>query len=200
VRPRNHPNGQSPGPGTQKPAYLRRLRDSASHAVLGGRYRDALGYCRQLEEVEPDDPAWARRTAYCCHRLGMRASELAALLRAAEGYERSGFMRKAVAMYRLAVALDPTDKYLSHRITDLTAGQGTGLQSLQPPGALAYFTQSEAPPSVVASPEHAGQTATAARPASAPSLAAGQVADDAARLVDEYALIEFTETEVIPDD
>jgi hypothetical protein len=198
VRPRRRTDAQSTTAATPKDAHLRRLRDAAWHAVLGGRYFDALGYCRQLEQIEPDDPEWARRTAYCCHRLGMRAGEVAALLRAAEGYERAGFTRKAAAMYRLVAALDPSFGYVHRRIDDLAAGQGTGLESL-PPRALSYLTESEAPPPALASPARAGESATTTQPAAAPVSVAAQGADDTERLVDEYALIEFADTDIIAD-
>jgi hypothetical protein len=107
-RTSNRPETQTTGE-----AEARRLRDAASEAVAKGRYHEALDHCLRLEALQPSDPSWARRTAHCCQRLGRHADERAALLRAAEGYEHAGFLRKACAMYRLAVAIDTTRMWRS---------------------------------------------------------------------------------------
>jgi tetratricopeptide (TPR) repeat protein len=191
-------SSSQPPPDDERQKQLRRLRDSASFAVLKGRYYDGLEFCKQLEELDPDDPAWARRTAYCCHRLGMHAGELAALIRAAEGYEKGGFLRKAVAMYRLALALDPTDEYLHNRIDDLNAGKSTGLESLRGPGMLQFLTHSEVPPVPSTPPKGDGEAPPIPRADSIPSIdPSGTFEREAARLIDEYELVEFADTEIV---
>lgn len=188
-----------PGASKEKLAELRRLRDAASSAVLKGRYLEALAHCHRLEELQPDDPSWSRRAAYCCHRLGRRAEEQIALIRAAEGYERIGFLRKAMAMYRLALALDPGSKYLAQRIAELSAGRSTGLESMAAPGKLQYLTPSEIPPPI--NVQHQSTVDILGSGSSAPHLNLGSTESflrDAQRLVDEFQLIEFTDTEIEP--
>ena len=178
---------------------LRHLRDAASSAVLKGRYLEALGLCHRLEELQPDDPSWSRRAAYCCHRLGRRAEEQIALIRAAEGYERIGFLRKAMAMYRLALALDPGSKYLAQRIDELNAGRSTGLESMTPPAKLQYLTPSEIPPPIDVQHQPSVEILQGGAIPGAPRIGSSEAfIRDAQKLVDEFQLIEFTDTEVEP--
>jgi tetratricopeptide (TPR) repeat protein len=178
-------------------AEVRKLRDETSAAVLKKRYAEALEYCRQLEGLQPDEPAWARRAAYCFHQLGRRSQECAALIRAGKGYERDGFARKAAAMYRLALALNPEDQELRQHIGEVNAGGGTGLDSLHARGVLHYGTPSETPP--LPEDEVGTDGPQSARPQS-PQTSAGlegaSVRSMEERLIDEYELVEFAETEV----
>jgi tetratricopeptide (TPR) repeat protein len=199
VAKQKKPDSVPPGASKEKHGELRHLRDEASSAVLKGRYLEALGLCHRLEELQPDDPSWSRRAAYCCHRLGRRAEEQIALIRAAEGYERIGFLRKAMAMYRLALALDPGSNYLAQRIDELSAGRSTGLESMAPPAKLQYLTPSEIPPPI--NVEHqAGVDVLSAGsiPGSGPIRAREGFIRDTQKLIDEFQLIEFTDTEVEP--
>jgi len=189
------PDTIPPGASKEKHREIRHLRDEASSAVLKGRYLEALGLCHRLEELQPDDPSWSRRAAYCCHRLGRRAEEQIALIRAAEGYERIGFLRKAMAMYRLA--LDPGSKYLAQRIDELSAGRSTGLESMAPPGKLQYLTPSEIPPPI--NLEHSSVVDIldgGAIPGPGGIGASEKFIRDAQKLIDEFQLIEFTDTEI----
>ena len=85
----------SPPRRGQLRAEVRRLRDEASAAVLRKRYAEALERYLQLEGLQSEEPTWACRAAYCFDRLGRRSEQSAALTRAANGYERDGFARKA---------------------------------------------------------------------------------------------------------
>jgi hypothetical protein len=150
----------------RRSAAVRRLRGVALQAVARGRFREALAACWRLEHLEPFEPAWPRRTAYCLGRLRRHAEEAAALKRAARGYERNGFLLKADAMYRLALAITPNDEDLLQRAAELRAGRNIGLEARQAPPALRYLTPSELPPPMES------------------------------RLVDDYHVVEFIDTEV----
>jgi tetratricopeptide (TPR) repeat protein len=171
VRPRPR-SGQPPSPAAEaRLAEIRRLRDLAEHAVDRGRYAEALAACQRLEHLQPAEPAWARRSAYCLGRLGRAPEQVAALRRAAQTYERAGFLTKAGAMYRLALAIAPRDEELARRAAELHAGRVRGLEGIQ---GLQYYTPSELPPPTEASVP--GE----------PSL------------VDEYDVVEFTDPEIEP--
>jgi tetratricopeptide (TPR) repeat protein len=195
-QPARRSNSSPNAKGSQ--AEVRKLRDDASVAVVKKRYYDALECCLQLEELQPDEPTWARRAAYCLHRLGRRSEECAALIRAAKGYERAGFGRKASAMYRLALALSPKDEKLKHRLGELDAGRATGLDRLQPHGVLRYMTPSEVPPKAPdTQASDASPDSVRLRPPRLPTeLDGGSLGGMEAKLIDEYELVEFVETDV----
>ena len=155
---------------------LRELREAASQALEKRRYADALQCYRRLEQLQPGDASWTRRIADCFRRLGRRQDELAELVRAAEGYERSGFFSQAAAMYKLAVAVDPAQAQLQQRLSELNARRGIGLKGARTTvGVQHYPSPSRMPPPV-------GLLDPPARP-------------DHTRLVDEYHLVEFDDTE-----
>jgi hypothetical protein len=199
--PARHSNYPPNAPALR--AEVRRLQDAASGAIVKQRYAEALQCCLQLEALQPSEPAWARRAAYCCHRLGRRAEERAALLRAAEGYERGGFVRKASAMYRLVLALEPADQQMQQRLSELDAGRAKGLERLQGPAVLRYMTPSEIP--LPPAGDEAAAHESALSSLRAPRTPAVDSSDAEpidtlspieAMLVDEYEVLEFTETEV----
>jgi hypothetical protein len=176
VRTRSSRDGKVSEADESRLADIRRLRDTAEQAVLRGRYTEGLYACQRLEELEPKEPAWARRAAYCLARLGRHAEQVAALQRAARGYESAGFLRKAAAMYRLALAVSPGDQEMHQRSAELNAGRVTGLERLQGPASLQYYTPSEIPPPIEP-----------------------RATNGAGDLVEDYEGIEFTDPEIDPD-
>jgi len=189
---RSRHNSLKPNGGGESQAQVRWLRDAASRAAIKGRYGDALDYCMRLEKLQPDEPAWPRRTAYCCQRLGRRGDERAALVRAAKGYERGGFARKAIALYRLAVAIDPPDAELQRHLAILDGQAATGLESLHPPGAQLRAPSEPLGP-VSPAVDHAESIPAA--PIAGPSRLTDPGEEP---LVDEFQLVEFAETEITP--
>ncbi|HTM45865.1 MAG TPA: cyclic nucleotide-binding domain-containing protein [Polyangiaceae bacterium] len=88
---------------------IRALRDEATRLVERGKPAQALLKYRELEELEPEEPDWVRRAADCCQRTGDKKQELECLLKAAQGYSLAGFVVKATAMCKRALALEPNN-------------------------------------------------------------------------------------------
>ena len=106
---------------------IRKLRDGAANLVAKGKHEKALKKYLELEELDPNDAQWSKRVADCYRRMGRRPDELQALVRAADGYSRTGFLLKAVAMCKLVLAIDPQHTQTLERMAKLHAAQTTGL-------------------------------------------------------------------------
>ena len=106
---------------------VRKLRDDASRLMEKGKHAKALDKYLRLEEVDPEEAGWSKRVADCYRRLGRREDELEALIRAADGYSRIGYLLKAVAVCKLVLAIDPKHTETLERMANLHAGQSTGL-------------------------------------------------------------------------
>src|SRR5512139_2822291 len=86
---------------------IRELRERASEALERGRADQAVEHYLVLEQLDPEDPNWAKRTADCYLRLKQPQAQVAALARAADGYARTGFVLKAIALSKLISSIDP---------------------------------------------------------------------------------------------
>jgi tetratricopeptide (TPR) repeat protein len=159
---------------------LRELREAAAQALAKRRYADALQCYRRLEQLQPADASWTRRVADCFRRLGRRRDEVIELVRAAEGYERTGFFSQAAAMYRLAVTVDPAQARLQQRLTELNARRGIGLKGRRATVDVQHYqSPSRLPPPVGLLNTGSGANHT--------------------RIVDDYHLVEFDDTDIAED-
>lgn len=104
-----------------KEERIRRLRDEAVAAIEGGKHEAAVALYNQLAKLEPDEPAWLQRLADAHRRLGQKALELAALLKAATAYRNTGFAIKAVALCKMAIAIDPANLGARKQLAELCA-------------------------------------------------------------------------------
>ena len=162
-------------------------RAPGGHSYERRRYAEALQCYQKLEHLQPSDAAWSRRVADCYRRLGRPQDELNALVRAAEGYVRTGFLAQAAALYRLAVVLGPTRAELRQRFLELNASRETGLTGPRRSGTPRWYSSPSQMPQAVGL--LGSRAAAHARP----------MVDDyspAARLVDEYDLIDFDDTDL----
>ncbi len=104
-----------------KEERIRRLRNEATAAIESGKFDVAVTLYTQLAKVEPDEPNWPQRLADAYRRLGQKPLELAALLKAATAYRNSGFAIKAVALCKMAIAIDPASLAARKQLTELCA-------------------------------------------------------------------------------
>lgn len=104
-----------------KEERIRRLRNEATAAIEGGKFDVAVTLYTQLAKVEPDEPNWPQRLADAYRRLGQKPLELAALLKAATAYGNSGFAIKAVALCKMAIAIDPANLAARKQLAELCA-------------------------------------------------------------------------------
>jgi cAMP-dependent protein kinase regulator len=115
---------------------IRRLRDEATSLVEKSKFDKAIEKYLALEKLDLEDASWSKRAADCYRRLGRRQDELAALIRAADGYSRTGFLLKAVAMCKLVLAVDPNHTETLERMARLHTAQTSGLDRFQRSGSL----------------------------------------------------------------
>jgi hypothetical protein len=90
-----------------KQETLRHLRDEVRHLVASKRYAQALASFGKLEALEPAEPEWPRRASECHAALKRPKEQAEALARAAERFERARVAKKAEALCRLSIKIDP---------------------------------------------------------------------------------------------
>jgi CRP-like cAMP-binding protein len=104
-----------------KEEKIRRLRDEATAAIEGGKLEAAVTLYTQLAQLEPREPSWLQRLADAHRRLGQKPQELAALLKAATAYRGNGFALKAMALCKMAIAIDPASLAARKQLAELCA-------------------------------------------------------------------------------
>ncbi len=118
-------------------ARLLRLIDALEDALGERDAERALTTLAELEELDPEDPAWPKRRAEICRQRGDGASELAALLRTAELQVDAGQVVRAIASCHRILVLSPahpaTEQMMSllYEMPSQSSGQAAagGLQA-----------------------------------------------------------------------
>lgn len=110
---------------------VEKLRAAADEAWKAGRLEEALARLAELEALD-GDPEWARKAAQAHHRLADTAGEIAALNRAARGYQQRGDILSAAVTSKLILALDPLHEETRRRIPELVAGRDAELKVRAP--------------------------------------------------------------------
>ena len=82
---------------------------AAEAAHDAGRLDEAVERYHELERREPSDPTWPSRIAELCRAKKDRPGRVAGLRRAAIAFAASGVPMKALAMAKLAMALDKSN-------------------------------------------------------------------------------------------
>lgn len=86
---------------------LRLLREEARQSVGARRYALALEALEKLEALEPTEPEWPRRAAECHAALKNPKEQAESLARAAERFDKARIAKKAEALCRLSLSIDP---------------------------------------------------------------------------------------------
>ena len=121
----------------------RKLRAEASDAVRRGQLRKALARYRALEDLEPADPQWSCRVADVEARLGEKAEEIEALVRAVERCAAGGLLLRGIAICKRILDLDPRHTRAQERLAALCTAQGA---PLAPPPHLGACVPASGPP------------------------------------------------------
>lgn len=100
---------------------VRQLRDAATTAIAKGNFDEALTAYSELAKLEPEDGGWLHKVADCYRRQGHKQQELGVLLKAALVYQRNGFALKAVALCKVALAIDAKHVVARKQLADLLA-------------------------------------------------------------------------------
>lgn len=90
-----------------KQRRLDRLRRAADHRLAQGRPRRALALYRRLLDEKPEDLQLLNRTGELLEKVRKTDQAVVLFARIARTYEATGFDRKAAAMYRKVLRLDP---------------------------------------------------------------------------------------------
>lgn len=102
---------------------VQRLRAAAEKAFGAGQMQEALAHSIRLERADPDEPAWARYTAFICEAMNRTLDQIDALDRAAERYAGRGEILKAAAACKHILALDPEHAATRRRLVSLRAAR-----------------------------------------------------------------------------
>lgn len=111
---------------------IKELGERALGLERAKRFTEALALYARLCELAPEDPEWARRAADCCWHIKDAERRLEYALRAARAYAASGLTQKAIAMTRVALSLDATNRVAQKELARLRASQ-TNSESPSPP-------------------------------------------------------------------
>jgi hypothetical protein len=135
-----------------KQETVRLLRDEARVAVDSRRHTQALQAFTKLEALEPADPDWPRRAAECHAALKKPKEQAEALARAAERFDKARVAKKAEALCRLSLVIDPANARARSLLDGLEhlGEQTRSVGLLQPLAATAAapepLRQNERPP------------------------------------------------------
>ncbi len=148
--------------GSRNETKVRRLRDRAARMREKGRLEAAAECYEELEALEPSDADWPKRAAECYRRLGRRDDAVRALDRSAGLYAGGGFIVKAIAVCKMAIAMDPDNAAIRKRLHELGGQRSLGLERLPKrasPRSEGAVAPADAPPTDAQSTERADPVA-----------------------------------------
>ncbi len=101
-----------------------KLRDKAVAASAKGKHDTALGYYQQLEALQPEDGAWARKSAEMYRFMGQDSLAIESYTRASLIYGEEGFLVKAVAVCKIILRMDPDNREAQEQLTSFNEARG----------------------------------------------------------------------------
>lgn len=113
---------------------VKRLREDASRLVRELKFVPALELYDQLISLEPEEAEWSRRAADCCWYLKESEKRLRYSILAAKTYARGGLLLKAIAMCKVALSIDPTNREIQEELSRLHARRPNAVRTAQPKG------------------------------------------------------------------
>lgn len=131
---------------------VRTLRDEALALVRSGHDKKALLRFAELEELEPNEPDWPRRTAECHRVLGNSKEQVEALGRAAERYMSQGLVPKAIATCKVILSIDPRHTETQQRLGTLVGSAPARTFESPPKRAPAEPPRQSHPAPIVSQP------------------------------------------------
>ena len=99
------------------------LRSAEKH-VLSGKVANAIREYQKLLVKEPDEPTLLNTVGDLLLRQNSREEALGYFAKAAEVYLRSGFLVKAIAVFKKIYSLNPSDSSVNEKLADLYQRQG----------------------------------------------------------------------------
>lgn len=101
-----------------------KIKNKAQSAVNKGKWKKALEFYAQLEQLEPNEGNWSRRSADMHRRLGDETAAMAALARAADRYANAGFFVKAIAVCKMILQRDPEHHETIEKLAQFNTARG----------------------------------------------------------------------------
>lgn len=95
---------QAPSPSADE---LRRAKDEGTELLLRGRLEEALAAFKEVVKAAPHEPLHRQKVAEILQRLGRTQEAIAEFEAAAEGWARTGWQLRAMALCKVILQLDP---------------------------------------------------------------------------------------------
>lgn len=103
------------------PAIISAAKDRAEALLSKGRLREALATYEKIESGGAKDPRIHLRMGDIARRLEAREATVSYYKKAAEGFMRLGFAAKAIAVCKMILSIDPSQREVEARLARLHA-------------------------------------------------------------------------------
>lgn len=100
---------------------LSRTKEKADNYFLKGSFKSALKAYEEVLQCSAKDPRISLRIGDICRKMGMCQGAIDAYKRAADIFVRLGFIVKAVAVCKMMIDIDPSQKEVQRRMVWLYA-------------------------------------------------------------------------------
>lgn len=134
---------------------LAKVKEDAFNYFAKGKWDKALQAYLTLTKLDPKEPKHYQKVAELRTKLGQKKEAVEAYKQACEVYMSRGFLLQAIAMCKMVVQLDPSEKEMEQRLATLYSQKGIGAPPKAPPVTIppAPKPPSPPPPKVEAKPE-----------------------------------------------
>lgn len=132
---------------------LAKVKEDAFNYFAKGKWDKALQAYLTLTKLDPKEPKHYQKVAELRTKLGQKKEAVEAYKQACEVYMSRGFLLQAIAMCKMVVQLDPSEKEMEQRLATLYSQKGIGAPPKAPPVSTPPAPKPPSPPKVEAKPE-----------------------------------------------
>jgi len=177
-----------------------KIREEAQKFFGKGKWEKALGAYMKLTKIEPKEPKNLQKVAELQLKLKMKKQAVDTYKGACDLYMSNGFLIQAIAICKMVIQLDPDEKEMEDKLSELYAKRGVGAAPgrgkpapapRRPPAAATPRPQ---PDASTARPRPAAAAPSKPKPAPQPEASAG-IAIEPAQDTAGAAVIERTSYE-----
>lgn len=118
-----------------KMSKLAKVKEEAFNYLAKGKWDKALRAYVTLTQLDPKEPKNYQKVAELRAKLGQKKEAVNAYKQACEVYMSRGFLLQAIAMCKMVVQLDPSEREMEQRLATLYSQRGIGATS-QPTAPL----------------------------------------------------------------
>lgn len=105
---------------------LAKVREEAFNYLTKGKWDKALQAYLTLTKLDPKEPKNYQKVAELRSKLGQKKEAVEAYKQACEVYMSRGFLLQAIAMCKMVIQLDPSEKEMEQRLATLYSQKGVG--------------------------------------------------------------------------